>query len=105
VCGYLALSGSVFRPLLEALPRMLRIPLGRDSQAATLLRELFRAGVRESADARPGAGSMLAKLAELLFVEALRRHVQLLPPGGTGWLAAVRDPQVGRALALLHGDP
>jgi AraC-like DNA-binding protein len=104
VCGYLALSRSIFRPLLEALPPALCIPLG-DGPAAALLRELFRAGVRESSALGPGAVSMLAKLAELLFVEALRRYGARLPPGGKGWLAGVRDPHVGRALALLHGEP
>jgi len=104
VCGYLALSRSVFRPLFEALPRVLRIPIG-DGPASALLREMLRAGVRESADARPGAGSMLAKLAEFMFVEAMRRYMEKLPPGGKGWLAGVRDAQVGRALALLHADP
>ena len=73
--------------------------------AAALLRELLRVGVRESSASRPGAGSMLAKLSELMFVEAMRRYVEDLPPGGKGWLAGVRDAQIGRALALLHGDP
>ena len=72
---------------------------------SSLLRELLRVGVRESAASRPGAESMLAKLAELMFVEALRRYVERLPPGGNGWLAGVRDAHVGRALALLHGRP
>jgi AraC-like DNA-binding protein len=48
---------------------------------------------------------MLAKLSELLFVEAMRRYVESLPPEGKGWLAGVRDAHIGRALALLHGDP
>ena len=104
VCGYLACSRSVFRPLLEALPRMLRIPIG-DGQASALLHELVRAGVRESRAQRPGADSTLAKLAELMFVEALRRYAESLPPQGRGWLAGVRDAHVGRALALLHGQP
>lgn len=104
VCGYIACSRSVSRPLFEALPRVLRIPMG-DGPATALLRELLRAGVRESSASRPGTRSMLAKLSELLFVEAMRRHAESLPPGGTGWLAGVRDPHVGRALALLHGDP
>jgi AraC-like DNA-binding protein len=104
VCGYLACSRSVCRPLLDALPRLLRIPIG-DGASATLLRELLKVGVRESSAARPGAGSMLAKLSELMFVEALRRYVEHLPPGGKGWLAGVRDAQIGRALALLHGEP
>jgi AraC-like DNA-binding protein len=104
VCGYLACNRSVCRPLLDALPRALRIPVG-DAQASALLRELLRAGVNESSAARPGAASMLAKLSELMFVEALRRYVENLPPQGRGWLAGVRDAQIGRALALLHGEP
>jgi AraC family transcriptional regulator, alkane utilization regulator len=104
VCGYLALNRTVFRPLFEALPPVMRIPIG-EGPASGLLRELFRAGVRESSAERPGAASTLAKLADLLFVEALRRYMDGLPPEGKGWLAGVRDPQVGRALALLHGAP
>jgi AraC-like DNA-binding protein len=104
VCGYLSCSRSLCRPLFEALPRVLRIPIG-EGRASALLRELLQVGVDESSAARPGAESTLAKLAELLFVEALRRYVAQLPPGGTGWLAAMRDAHIGRALALLHGEP
>jgi AraC-like DNA-binding protein len=104
VCGYLACNRSLCRPLFEALPRVLRIPLG-EGHSAELLRELLRVGVRETSASRPGAQSTLAKLAELMFVEALRSHVESLPPEGRGWLAALRDVQIGRALALLHAAP
>jgi AraC-like DNA-binding protein len=104
VCGYLACSRSLCRPLFEALPRLLRIELG-DGHTAALVRELLRVGVRESSAARPGAQSTLAKLAELMFVEALRRRVETEPPEGRGWLAALRDVQIGRALARLHDMP
>jgi len=104
VCGYLAHSRSVCRPLLEALPPVLRIQIG-EGPAWEMLRELLRMGVLESSMSRPGAQSMLAKLSELMFVDALRRYVEEMPPGGKGWLAGVRDAQVGRALALLHAKP
>lgn len=104
VCGYLACSQSLCRPLFEALPRVLRISVG-DGQAGMLLRELLRAGVNESLTSRPGAESVLAKLSELMFVEAMRRYIEALPPEGRGWLAGVRDAQIGRTLALLHADP
>ena len=48
---------------------------------------------------------MLAKLSELMFVEAIRRYLETLPPAETGWLAGLRDPVVGQALAALHGEP
>ena len=104
VCGYLGCNKSVIRPLISALPRLACIPIG-DGRAMALLRELLHVGVRESLAPRPGAGPMLAKLAELIFVEALRRYAETLPPEVKGWFAAVRDAQVGRALALLHETP
>jgi len=104
VCGYLACSRSVCRLVFEALPRVLRIPIG-EGPASTLLRESLRAGVLESSMSRPGARSMLAKLSELMFVDALRRHIENMPAGGRGWLAGVRDLHIGRALALLHAKP
>jgi AraC-like DNA-binding protein len=41
-------------------------------------------------------------MAEALFMESLRRHMELLPPEASGWLAGARDPVVGGVLALLH---
>ncbi|HUL94532.1 MAG TPA: AraC family transcriptional regulator [Usitatibacter sp.] len=104
VCGYIACSRSVCRPLLDALPPVLVIHVGDDAGSG-MTRELLRVAVRESWAQRPGAESLLTKVAELMFVEALRRYAASLPPGGTGWLAGVRDAHVGRALAALHGDP
>ena len=104
VCGYLACDRSVYRLLLESLPRVLHVPAA-EGPAGYLVRELLRMGVRESEEAKPGAHSMLAKLSELMFVEALRRYVDNMPAERRGWLAGVRDPHIGRALALVHGDP
>lgn len=104
VCGYFTFNRSLCRPLFEALPRMLRIRLG-DEAATALWRQLMRAAVHISGSSVPGAESTLSKMAELMFVEALRRHVAALPPEGKGWLAALRDVQIGRALALLHDAP
>jgi AraC-like DNA-binding protein len=65
----------------------------------------IRYAVAEAAAARPGGAGVLAKLSEVLFVETLRRYMEQLPPEQTGWLAGVRDRVVGKALALLHGQP
>ena len=48
---------------------------------------------------------MLSKLSEVLFVEAIRRYLGNAPSEQTGWLAAARDPEIGRTLALLHRNP
>jgi AraC-like DNA-binding protein len=104
VCGFLGLDARPFNPLLAALPRVLHVPgakLGRDSWVASFL----RAAVVESSQRRPGGEAVLERMSEMLFVEVLRRHLDALPAGETGWLAGMRDPSVGRVLALLHGKP
>jgi len=103
-CGFLGLDARPFNPLLTALPRVLRVSgraLGPDSWVQTFL----RAVVAESNQRRPGGEAVLERMSEMLFVEVLRRHVDSLPPEQTGWLAGLRDPAVGRALALLHARP
>ena len=104
VCGFLGLDSRPFNPLLAALPRILLVPghaLGPDSWVTTFLRVV----VAESNEKRPGGEAVLERMSEMLFVEVLRRHVDSLPAEQTGWLAGMRDPGVGRALALLHDKP
>ena len=45
----------------------------------------------------------MAKLSELLLVEAIRRYAETLPAEATGWLAGLKDPFLARALAQLVG--
>lgn len=104
LCGFLSCDRTLCRPLVDALPRLLRVPLG-DGPAAAWLMSLAHRGAQENAAPGPGAGTMLAKLAELLFVEAMRRYIESLPAQQTGWLAGLRDRYVGRALTLMHEQP
>jgi AraC-like DNA-binding protein len=104
ICGYLACDRRASRALLASLPPMLRISLG-DISLSGWLADLLRLGVQESRAQRPGSQSLLAKLSELAFTEALRRYAQSNPPELRGWLAGLRDPYVGSALALLHAEP
>jgi AraC family transcriptional regulator, alkane utilization regulator len=60
--------------------------------------------VTEAGSARAGGENILARLSELMFVEAIRRYVETMPPAETGWLAGLRDPVVGHALAALHAE-
>src|SRR5207249_11129469 len=59
----------------------------------------------ESRLGRAGAASVLTRLAELMFIEVLRRYLEDLPPEQNGWLAGLRDEVVGRVLTLLHARP
>ena len=102
VCGFVGLDARPFNPLLASLPRMLKVST---REGGGWLESLAQLAVTESSSARPGGESVLARASELMFVEVLRRYLASLSTEHTGWLAGVRDPYVGRALAALHDRP
>lgn len=104
LCGFLDCEREAFAPLFAALPRMFKVSL-RDDAGARASSPLVDYAERETLSQRPGADGSRLRVAELMFVEALRRHVETLPDLQQGWLAGLRDPVVGRAMALLHADP
>jgi len=101
VCGFLSCEKVPSNPLLEALPPVLRVSMRADPNMAWIESSL-RFGASEAAAHRAGGTTVLAKLSELLFVEAVRRYIESLPAQQTGWLAGLRDRFVGRALTLMH---
>ena len=102
VCGFIGCDVRPFNPLVAALPRLL--PL-RNADTGGWMTEFLGHAVAESHANRPGSEAMLARMSEMLFVDAVRRYADALPEDGTGWLAGLRDRFVGRALALLHERP
>jgi AraC-like DNA-binding protein len=103
VCGYLGCDASPFNPLLGALPKMLVVKATSGSEA--LMTELLRAALDENTNRRAGAETVLAKLSELMFVRAIRQHMDGLPAASASWLSGLRDEHVGRALQLIHAQP
>jgi AraC-like DNA-binding protein len=103
VCGFLGCDSAQGNPVLATLPAALRLTIAAGG-AAEWIRSTFQYAANEVAAGRPGSETVLAKVSELLFVEAVRRYAETLPDGQTGWLAGLRDHYVARALALLHRD-
>ncbi len=104
VCGFLACDARPFNPLLDNLPRVIRAGEPKGNETGWLGR-LVRLAMSESAEKRAGSESVLARMSELMFIEVVRRYLENLPPEQIGWLAGLRDPFVGRALAFIHGSP
>ncbi len=102
VCGFLGCDLQPFNPLIAALPRLLHLRADADN---AWIANFTRQAAAESATRRPGGEAMLARMSEMMFVDAVRRYADQLPPQSEGWLAGLRDRYVGRALALLHERP
>lgn len=104
LCGYLHCEDLIFNPVLGALPRLihLRAPSARASEWR---QASLRYMLEQARGAGPGAGELLARLPEMVLVDCLRQYIESRPPETTGWLAALKDPVVGRSLVLLHARP
>ena len=100
VCGFVG-TDARHHPLIDALPSTLVLDLN-GKPAGEWISSSFRYAAGELAAVRAGSAIVLAKLSEAMFVEAVRCYLETLPADRRGWLAGLRDPVVGRALALLH---
>jgi len=103
ICGFLTAQEIWRNPLLSALPRLFKVDMRGSS--ASWIESSLRFATKEAVSARAGGSTVLAKLAELLFVEAVRCHVDTMADDRKGWLAALRDRFIARALALMHARP
>jgi AraC family transcriptional regulator, alkane utilization regulator len=104
VTGLAAVDRRLGDPLLVDLPRVMRVDL-RGQHSVGQLENSLAFSLTETDAPRPGGIASLERIAELVVIDAIRRHIESTPPGSTGWLAGLDDRFVGRALALLHGSP
>jgi AraC-like DNA-binding protein len=102
VCGFIGCDLRPFNPLIASLPRLLHIP---SAQAGPWIGQVIAQAAVESRRPGPGSDAMLARMSEMMFVDAVRQHVASLPDSAAGWLGGLRDRFVGRALSLMHERP
>jgi AraC-like DNA-binding protein len=102
-CGYLGCDAHPFNPILDALPPLLHVRARKGER--NLNHDLIGAALAECERPRAGGETILSKLSELMFLEALRQHLDGLPDESRGWLSGLRDRHVGQALRLMHGRP
>jgi AraC-like DNA-binding protein len=103
ICGLLG-SDSTLNPVIAALPPLLALNVA-ETPGGAWIAESFAFAAQHLASGAAGGATIIAKLSELMFVEAVRRYVEFLPTDETGWLSGLRDPAVGQALALMHTQP
>lgn len=103
VCGYLKCDELLFNSFMRRLPPVFRVrpPAG---PIADMIKACINYALDERSHPRSGSAPLTTRMPELLLIEALRLYSEDAA-SDTGWLAAISDPVVGRALALLHAEP
>lgn len=100
ICGFFACDEALSGHLIRHLPRLVQCGIGASNAA-----ELLERSVRDSRKSpAPGAGAVVGKLSELLFVDAIRAYLESRT-GQHDWTAGLKDSTVSRALALIHRNP
>ncbi|WP_367303785.1 AraC family transcriptional regulator [Burkholderia multivorans] len=90
-------------PLFSVLPTLIHVR-AHDAAVAPWLASTLQSFIEESMACQPGWAVAATRLADVLFVQLLRAHLQS-SANHTGWLRGLTDPQIGRAMALMHRDP
>ena len=102
VCGFLGTQDS-FNPLLATLPRILQLDISR-AASRDWIETSVRFAAAELIRGRLATSDVMSKLSEVLLVEAVREYIATLGAREHGWLKGLSDPNIGRALALIHAD-
>lgn len=104
LCGAIRFDHPAARNLVEVLPSVIHIEASNspypDRMRATLA--LLAAEARELS---PGGEAVITRLADILVIQAIRTWIETDPAAQTGWLGALADRQIGRAISLIHRDP
>lgn len=105
LCGGFQVEGRTTNPLLANLPKIIHV-MGRNGQSISWLQTTLRQIELETRSARPGTQTVIARLSDILFIQTVRAYFNELTRGATGgWFGALKDPQVGAAIALIHRQP
>lgn len=102
VCGKFQFENADNNPLVRLLPSLIHIPA---VHAGDWLPISLRLLSNEARTGRPGSQTILSRLTDIVFVQALRAWMESLPEEEGGWLGALRDRHIGLALALMHKQP
>ena len=90
--------------LIRHLPNVIRID-SWEEESSSWLQSTLRFIAREASQLRPGGETVITRLADVVVIQALRAWLDSAPEAESGWLAALRDPQIGGALSMIHKDP
>lgn len=104
ICGAVRLDHPVAHRLLRLLPELVVIDTWQSAPGG-LVHSTLRLMAIEAERLQPGGETIITRLSDILVIQAIRSWMESNPSPGKGWLSALNDPQVGRALLAVHRDP
>lgn len=104
ICGAVRFDHAAAHRLVKLLPSMIVVDAWTSPQM-DWVQSTLRVMAAEARELRPGGETVITRLADILVIQAIRSWIAQDPAAQTGWLGALRDKQIGRAIALVHREP
>ena len=104
VCGGIRFEHPAAVHLVESLPALIHIEAARSSRA-DWMQATVELMAEEIQHVRPGGEAVISRLCDIVVIQAIRTWIERDPAAQTGWLGALRDEQIGSAIAAVHADP
>lgn len=104
VCGGVRFDHPAARHLIQALPTIIHIE-SASTPRSDWMRATLDLMADETREVRPGSDAVVSRLCDILVIQAIRSWIERDPAAQTGWLGALRDPQIGAAIGLIHAEP
>ena len=104
ICGAVRFDHPAARNLVEILPEIVHVQAA-GAPPMDWMQSILRLMAAEASELRPGGEAVITRLGDILVIQAIRSWIETDPEARSGWLGALQDPQIGRAIALIHRDP
>lgn len=103
ICGAVRFDHPAALDLVALLPELLHLGT-QDLIQSDWTQATLRLIAAEASGLRPGGEAVITRLSDILVIQAIRAWIEEDPAAQTGWFGALRDPQIGKALSLIHRD-
>jgi AraC-like DNA-binding protein len=104
VCGIISFADPAAKQLIRLLPPVIHTD-GATAPSKTWISDTLRLMAAEVGQLRPGGEAVTTRLADILVIQAIRAWIEADPAAQTGWLGALQDPHIGRAIVAVHRHP
>jgi AraC-like DNA-binding protein len=104
ICGAVRFAHPAADNLIEILPRTIHIEAS-GSPRLEWMQSVLRLMASEAAELRPGGEAVITRLGDILVIQAIRAWMESDPAAQRGWLGALQDRHIGRAISRIHRDP
>lgn len=105
ITGAFRFEGDNMPTMIAVLPSLIHISKALRSEEEAWVEGIAHFLLAEAREPHPGAALMISRLIDILVIRAMRTWVRTAPPENRGWLGALADVRISRALKAIHDEP